>query len=167
MSLHSDTLFWFRASQSALSPKCCMLSGEATHTNFIVFGLTQPGLKPTIYCTRGEHANNYAIVAVVRSRPHIRYYINWYFTGVDPIQEAIVEYNRARQGNALPPDIYLGLRFGDADEKPTSDMTPKGKVSMIYRPIYCLTLFYPAIAWFWVLFNIGGQINFSVNRSWT
>jgi hypothetical protein len=46
-----------------------------------------------------------------------------------------MEYNRARQGNALPPDIYLGLRFGDADEKPTSDMTPKGKVSMIYRPI--------------------------------
>jgi hypothetical protein len=98
-----------------------------------------------IYRTQGENANNYATVAVVRSRSHIRYYINWYFTGVDPIQEAIVEYNRARQGNALPPDIYLGLRFGDADEKPTSDMTSKGKVSMIYRPIYCLTLFYPAI----------------------
>ena len=55
-----------------------------------------------------------------------------FLTGVDPIQEAIVEYNRARQGNALPPDIYLGLRFGDADEKPTSDMTPKGKVSIWY-----------------------------------
>lgn len=48
-------------------------------------------------------------------------------TGVDPIQEAIVEYNRARQGNALPPDIYLGLRFGDAEDKPTSDVTTKGK----------------------------------------
>jgi hypothetical protein len=37
-----------------------MLSGEATNTNFIVFGLTQPGLEPTIYHTRGEHARHYA-----------------------------------------------------------------------------------------------------------
>jgi hypothetical protein len=31
-----------------------MLSGEATNAKFIVFGLTRPGLKPTIYHTRGE-----------------------------------------------------------------------------------------------------------------
>jgi hypothetical protein len=37
-----------------------VLSGEATNTNFIVFGLTQPGLEPTIYRTRGEHTNHYA-----------------------------------------------------------------------------------------------------------
>ena len=37
-----------------------MLSGEATNTNFIVFGLTRLGLEPTIYRTRGEHANHYA-----------------------------------------------------------------------------------------------------------
>jgi hypothetical protein len=37
-----------------------MISGEATDTNFTVFGLTQPGLKPTIYHTRSEHANPYA-----------------------------------------------------------------------------------------------------------
>ncbi|XP_021376995.1 uncharacterized protein LOC110465482 isoform X2 [Mizuhopecten yessoensis] len=48
-------------------------------------------------------------------------------TGVDPIQEAIVEYNRARQGTALPPDIYLGLRFGDGENQPTSDVAPDGK----------------------------------------
>ena len=36
-----------------------MLSGEATNINFIVFGLTQPGLVPLIYHTRGEHANHY------------------------------------------------------------------------------------------------------------
>jgi len=30
-----------------------MLSREATNTNLIVFGLTRPGHKPTIYCTRG------------------------------------------------------------------------------------------------------------------
>jgi hypothetical protein len=34
-----------------------MLSGEATNTNFIVFSLTQSGLKATIYCTRGDHAD--------------------------------------------------------------------------------------------------------------
>jgi hypothetical protein len=37
-----------------------MLSGEATNTNFIVFGLTRPGLEPTIYRIRGEHANDNA-----------------------------------------------------------------------------------------------------------
>ena len=38
-----------------------MLSGEAsaTNTNFIVFGLTRPGLKPTIYHTWGKHADHY------------------------------------------------------------------------------------------------------------
>jgi hypothetical protein len=41
-----------------------MLSGEATSTNFIVFGLTRPGLEPTIYRTRGEHANHYTTDAV-------------------------------------------------------------------------------------------------------
>jgi hypothetical protein len=38
----------------ALSPYCCMLSGEATNTNFIVFGFTRPGLEPTIYHTPGQ-----------------------------------------------------------------------------------------------------------------
>jgi hypothetical protein len=33
--------------------------GEATYTNFIVFGLTRMGLTPTIYHTQGEHANHY------------------------------------------------------------------------------------------------------------
>jgi hypothetical protein len=32
-----------------------VLSGEATNTNFIVFGLTPLVLEPTIYHTRGEH----------------------------------------------------------------------------------------------------------------
>ena len=36
-----------------------MLSGEATITNCIVFGVTQTGLDPTIYRTRDEHANYY------------------------------------------------------------------------------------------------------------
>ena len=49
----------------ALSPSCCMLSGEATNTNLIVIGLTRTGLKPTIYWTWGEHADHYTIDAVL------------------------------------------------------------------------------------------------------
>jgi hypothetical protein len=36
-----------------------MLSGEATNTNFIVFGLTRLGPEPTIYRTQGEDAKNH------------------------------------------------------------------------------------------------------------
>jgi hypothetical protein len=36
-----------------------VLSREVTNTNFIVFGLTWLGFKPTIYCTRGKQANHY------------------------------------------------------------------------------------------------------------
>jgi hypothetical protein len=41
-----------------------VLSGEATNTDFIVFGLIRLGLKPTIYHTQGEHANHYTTDAV-------------------------------------------------------------------------------------------------------
>jgi hypothetical protein len=44
-----------------------LLSGEATNTNFIVFGMIRPGLEPMIYHTQGECANHYAIEAVVIS----------------------------------------------------------------------------------------------------
>ena len=49
----------------ALSPLWCVLSNEATNTNFIVFDLTRPGLEPMIYHTQGEHGNHYYTVAVV------------------------------------------------------------------------------------------------------
>ena len=49
------------------SPSCCVLSGKATNTNFIVFGFTWSGLKPTIYHTRGEHANHYTTDAVINN----------------------------------------------------------------------------------------------------
>jgi hypothetical protein len=39
--------------------KFCVLSGEATNTNFIFFCLTRPQFVPTICRTRGEHANHY------------------------------------------------------------------------------------------------------------
>ena len=38
----------------ALTLQWCILSGEATNTNFIVFGLTRPGLEPMIYRTQGK-----------------------------------------------------------------------------------------------------------------
>ena len=41
-----------------------MLSGEATNTNFLVFGLTRSGLQPRIYHTRGEHVDHYTTDAV-------------------------------------------------------------------------------------------------------
>jgi hypothetical protein len=41
-----------------------VLSGEATNTILIVFGLTRPGFEPTIYRTRGEHVSHYATDAV-------------------------------------------------------------------------------------------------------
>ena len=57
MSLPWETSSCIRANQSALSPECCTLSGEATNANFIVFGLTLPGLEPTN--PRREHNNQY------------------------------------------------------------------------------------------------------------
>jgi hypothetical protein len=39
--------------------------GEATNTNFIVFGFTWPGLEPTIYNTLDEHANHYTTNVVL------------------------------------------------------------------------------------------------------
>ena len=42
-----------------------MLSGEATNTNLIVFGLSRSGLEPTIYRTQDEHANHYTTDVVL------------------------------------------------------------------------------------------------------
>ena len=43
----------------ALTLYCCLLSGDATNTNCIVFGFTRTELEPTIYRTRDKHANHY------------------------------------------------------------------------------------------------------------
>ena len=57
-----------------------MLSGEATNTNLIVFGLTRPGIEPTIYRTRGEHADHYASDAVKRGGTQfiLKLLLKWY-----------------------------------------------------------------------------------------
>ena len=51
----------------ALSPYCCVLSGEATNTNLIVFYLIRSRVEPTIYRTQckmcgGEACCRYDIV---------------------------------------------------------------------------------------------------------
>ena len=56
MLTHSDKLSWFRANQSLLFllTAACLIN-----TNFIVFGLTLTEFEPSIYHTRGKHANHY------------------------------------------------------------------------------------------------------------
>ena len=49
----------------SVAPNCCVLSGEATYTNVVVFDLTWPGIELTIYCTRGEHANHHTTYTVI------------------------------------------------------------------------------------------------------
>jgi hypothetical protein len=41
------------------------IGNYATNTNLVIFGLTRPGLEPTIYRTRGEHGNHYVTDAVL------------------------------------------------------------------------------------------------------
>ena len=64
MSLHSDTLFWFRANQSLVFLLNAACLAEKQQIPILVFGLTRPGLEPTFYRSRGEHANHYATDAV-------------------------------------------------------------------------------------------------------
>jgi hypothetical protein len=49
----------------ALSAYGCVLSGEATHTNVIVFGCTRSGIEPTIYRTQSEHIYHYITDSVI------------------------------------------------------------------------------------------------------
>jgi hypothetical protein len=91
-----------------------VLSGEATHTNIIVFGLTRdlnlrstafkdgtltftPGLEPTIYCIQGGHANRhttddpgleptiYCIQGgTLPFTPSMLFYSLWFDPGLEP-----------------------------------------------------------------------------------
>ena len=59
MSLHSDTLSWFRANQSAFQ-LICVLSGKATNTNCIVSGLTRSNpLSTTLKATLHRRCDLY------------------------------------------------------------------------------------------------------------
>ena len=56
MSPHSNTLFWFQANQSLLFLLNAACLAEKQQIPIL---LSLAWLKPTIYCTRGEHANHY------------------------------------------------------------------------------------------------------------
>jgi hypothetical protein len=78
MSLHSDTSFWFWANQSLLFlVNTACLAEKQEIPILIVFGLTRTGLNPTIYRTRGEHANHYATDAVYIIIEHVKSWEQW------------------------------------------------------------------------------------------
>jgi hypothetical protein len=55
----------------ALTPSSCVISGEATTTNFynsIVFGLTRPGLELTIYHTRLIEMNASIVLTICQMK---------------------------------------------------------------------------------------------------
>ena len=86
--------------QTSLCSLCCALSGEATNTNFIVFGVTRSGLEPTIYLTLGG-SEKITVFGVTRS-------------GLEPTiyltlgeSEKITVFGVTRSG--LEPTIYLTL----------------------------------------------------------
>ena len=66
MSLHSDTLSWFRVNQSLfmLHNAASLAEKQQTNINIKIFSLTWLGVKPTIYCTWSKHANHYTTSAV-------------------------------------------------------------------------------------------------------
>ena len=73
----SDIWSWFSAKQSLfllLNTAC------KQNTNFIAFGLTWPGLKPMIYCPKGEHINPYLTVAELKMNkflPDLVEHLSW------------------------------------------------------------------------------------------
>ena len=64
MSLHSDTLSWFRANQSLLFLRNDACFAEKKQILKSVICLTYSRLEPTIYNTGYEHANWYTIDAI-------------------------------------------------------------------------------------------------------
>ena len=65
MSFHSDTLYRTKSNQSLLLflNAACLVGKQ--QIPILVFGLMRPGLEPTIYHTRCEHANHYTTDTVV------------------------------------------------------------------------------------------------------
>ena len=68
----------------ALTPWCCVLSREAANANFIVFGLARPGLVPTIYRTRREHANYYTSDGLLLKMGLWNFRSVWYYLTICP-----------------------------------------------------------------------------------
>jgi hypothetical protein len=69
---HSDTLSWFQANQSLLFLLNAACLVEKQQIPILVFGLTRSGLKPTIYHTQCEHANQYTTDAINMTKIYIK-----------------------------------------------------------------------------------------------
>ena len=81
-----------------------MLSVEATHTNFKVFGLTRPRLELTNYRTQGKHANHEAIDAV-----HLPGEISRFLDISDlSIETGNIGYTRRRQTQLKHNATFVG-----------------------------------------------------------
>jgi hypothetical protein len=66
--------------------KWCVLSGEATNYNFIVFGLTLPGLELMIYWIWSKHINYYSYATdATEIKTHT--FLNW--------RQLVLEMNQA------------------------------------------------------------------------
>jgi hypothetical protein len=70
----------------ALTPYCCMLSGEATITNFLAFGLTRPGIEHTSYrcgsCTFKIIQMNMSLLSLGLIVWSLRCILFWRNTGI-------------------------------------------------------------------------------------
>jgi hypothetical protein len=62
--LMKDLIYKIQGNTNILVNIGCRTSGKRVS----VFGFTRPGLKPTIYRTRGEHSNHYTTDAVRETR---------------------------------------------------------------------------------------------------
>ena len=73
MTLHSDTIFRFRAKQSFLLLTAASLVEKQPIPLSQSFGLTRSGLELTIYHTRGEHADNTVVIRISKDAQTIQW----------------------------------------------------------------------------------------------
>ena len=101
----------------AIDSWSCVLSGKAANTNFIVFSLTRPVLEPKIYCTRGEHTNDYTTDPVI------------YFWTIYILLYCIYLYTNHHQNQCL----YLLLRLAATSLKPSVYLVYCNIMNMLRR----------------------------------
>ena len=80
MSLHLDTLLWFRTNQSLLFLFNATFLAEKQQIPILLsLAFTRPGLEPTIYRTRGEHTNHYVtdVVFCAKMKSWMKYRLKY------------------------------------------------------------------------------------------
>ena len=143
-SPHWDTLSWFRATQSfVLSPYWCVLIGSS-NANFIVFGLTRPGLEPTIYYTRDEYGSHYTTNAVVFTSELnaltsllFLFYVKW---TIFHFINDYINFTSIKSGKKV---VFWNVDWGGSFECHRIDRIRKGCLAMDNRR----TIFYMQQSW--------------------